>query len=225
MNSLPRKISKFPSAHRRSRRRKPARWRFRLAAGLAVAFLTLLVWAALARRFAPTSNSAMNRFDAIIVLGAPADADGNPTPNQLARVTEAVNEYKRGVASHLILTGGPAHNRFVEARVMARSAQAQGIPESAILQETQAEDTIENACDSLRIMKDHGWRSAEIVSSAWHLPRAGMIFNALPIQWSAHPAPPITPESAAYESGLASVEVLKTARYLIWSRWAEHCGP
>lgn len=216
---------KSHSVRSRRRRRKPANWSFRLTASLIVAFLTLLVWAALARRFAPTANSAINRFDAIIVLGTPADPDGNPTPGLLARVTEAVNEYKRGVASHLILTGGAAHNRFIEARVMARSAQAQGIPESAIFQETEATDTIENACYSLRIMREHGWHSAEVVSSAWHLPRAGMIFNTLPIQWSAHAAPPIAPESAAYESGLASVEVLKTARYLIWSRWAEHCGP
>jgi uncharacterized SAM-binding protein YcdF (DUF218 family) len=140
-------------------------------------------------------------------------------------VTEAVNEYKRGVASHIILTGGAVSNRFVEARVMARSAQAQGIPESALLEDTQARDTVENACYSLHIMKDHGWRSAEIVSSAYQLPRAGLIFNSLPLQWSAHEAPPISPQSPAYDKALASVEVLKTARYLIWSRWAERCEP
>jgi len=77
----------------------------------------------------------------------------------------------------------------------------------------------------LRIMKDHGWRSAEIVSSAYQLPRAGLIFNSLPLQWSAHEAPPVSPQSPAYDKALASVEVLKTARYLIWSRWAERCEP
>ena len=68
----------------------------------------------------------------IIVLGTPADRDGNPRPKQLARVTEAVREYKRGVAPRLILTGGAVQNRFVEAQVMARAAEAQGIPESAL---------------------------------------------------------------------------------------------
>jgi uncharacterized SAM-binding protein YcdF (DUF218 family) len=210
---------------RRRRKPKSIGWQWKLGLGLAGSAAALLIWAALARSFAPRSNTAGNRFDAIIVLGTPADSDGNPTPTQLARVTEAVNEYKRGVASHIILSGGSVRNQFVEARVMARSAQAQGIPSTAIVQETQATDTIENACDSLRIMHDHGWNSAEVVSSAWHLPRAGLIFNALPIQWTAHAAPQIAPESSAYESALASVEVLKTARYLIWSRWAERCGP
>ena len=69
----------------------------------------------------------------------PADSDGNPTPTQLARVTEAVHEYKRGVAPQLILSGGAVTNRFVEARVMARSAEAQGIPDSAILMNPRPE--------------------------------------------------------------------------------------
>jgi uncharacterized SAM-binding protein YcdF (DUF218 family) len=197
--------------------------------------LAVLAWAAIARQLAPTSDTSLGRFDAIIVLGSPADRDGNPKPEQLARVTEAVQEYKRGVAQHLILTGGPAHNRFAEARVMARSAEAQGIPETAIFLEPQATDTIQNACYSVRIMKAHGWHSAEVVSSASHLARAGLIFDSLarnslalnspPLEWRTHPAPSLSPQSPAYESAVTTVEVLKTARYLIWARWADHCEP
>jgi uncharacterized SAM-binding protein YcdF (DUF218 family) len=198
-------------------------------AGIAL-ILATVAWAVIARRLAPASNTNLNRFDAIIVLGSPADSDGNPTPRQLARVTEGVNEYKRGVASRLILTGGAAANQFVEARVMERSAQAQGIPESAIFVEPEAKDTIENACYSMRIMKEHGWHSVEVVSSASHLARAEMIFDALesdsrPFQLRLHAAPPLSPESPAYQDALAAVEVLKTARYLIWARWADRCEP
>ncbi len=63
-----------------------------------LAILALIAWGVLARQFAPASNTSLTRFDAIIVLGSPADRDGNPTPTQLARVTEAVHEYERGVA-------------------------------------------------------------------------------------------------------------------------------
>ena len=59
-------------------------------------------------------------------------------------------------------------------------------------------DTIQNACYAVRIMKAHGWRSAEVVSSASHLPRAGIIFSELPLEWRTHAAPPLEPESAAY---------------------------
>ena len=40
--------------------------------------LSLLAWAAIARQLAPISNTSLTRFDAIIVLGTPADSDGNP---------------------------------------------------------------------------------------------------------------------------------------------------
>jgi hypothetical protein len=69
--------------------------------------LALAAWAVLARRFAPTNNTSLTRFDAIIVLGSSADKDGNPSPDGQARVTEAVREYERGVAPRLILTGEP----------------------------------------------------------------------------------------------------------------------
>jgi uncharacterized SAM-binding protein YcdF (DUF218 family) len=230
------KLEEFPALTRRPlspRRRIPRKkarrklpdWKLRLAVAAATAVVALLAWAAIARGLAPVSNTSLTRFDAIIVLGTPADSDGNPTPEQLARVTEGVNEYKRGTAPRLILSGGAAHNRFVEARVMARTAEAQGIPTSAILVEPQAMDTIQNACYSVRIMEAHGWRSAEVVSTAYHLPTAALIFNALPLQWAVHPAPPLSPTSSAYDTALAAVEVLKTARYLIWARWAEHCEP
>jgi uncharacterized SAM-binding protein YcdF (DUF218 family) len=213
------------ATHRTRSRRRPLSWKLRLAIAAGGVLFAVLVWAAIARSLAPQSNTALTRFDAIIVLGSSADSDGNPTPEQLARVTEAVNEYTRGVAPRLILTGGAAHNHFVEARVMERSAEAEGVPESAIFAEPQAMDTIQNACYSVRIMKAHGWRSAEVVSSASHLPRAGIIFNSLPLEWREHAAPPLSPESAAYQSAVTAVEVLKTARYLIWARWMDHCEP
>ena len=226
MPGKPRRYTR-PSGLRR--RRKPLSIGTRLILASVVSIAALLAWAAIARSLAPSSNTHLTRFDAIIVLGTPADSDGNPRPNQLARVTEAVREYQRGVAPRLILTGGAAHNRFIEARVMARTAEADGIPASAILLEPQAMDTIQNACFADRIMKAHGWRSAEIVATAEHLPRAAMIFNALPpdsaIQWSTHAAPPLRPVSAAYQSGVSAVEVIKTARYLVWARWADSCAP
>ena len=211
--------------HRTRPRRPPPGWKPRVAIAALVAIVVLLAWAAIARHLAPSSNTSITRFDAIIVLGTPADSDGNPKPTQLARVTEAVHEYERGVAPRLILTGGAASNRFVEARVMARSAEAQGIPASAIFIEPEAMDTIQNACYSVRIMKDHGWRSAEVVGGANQLPRAGLILDSLPLEWRTHAAPPLSPTSAAYQSALTAVEVLKTARYLTWARWTEHCEP
>ena len=110
----PRRVSR--SAGHKRPGRKPLSWKQRLAIAAVTAVLFLPIWAVMARSLAPTSNTSLTRFDTIVVLGTPADSDGNPTPEQLARVTEAVHEYKRGVASRLILTGGATRYGFVEAR-------------------------------------------------------------------------------------------------------------
>jgi uncharacterized SAM-binding protein YcdF (DUF218 family) len=227
--SRPRKSIRQPARRPRHRykRIKMNRmgWRSRSVIGVTLVVVGIFTWAALARRFAATSNTNQDRFDAIIVLGAPADDDGNPTPRQLASVTEGVREYERGVAPRLILTGGAVRNHFVEADVMARTAAAQGIPPSAIFIETKARDTIQNACYADRIMQAHGWKSAEVVSGASHLPRAGIIFSRLPLKWSMHAAPPLEPNSPIYSSTFNLLEILKTARHLTYASWAERCQP
>lgn len=196
-------------------------WIVRGSVAALLVFLMLMAWAVLARRFAPIANTSRDHFDAILILGSPADSDGNPTPIELARVTEGVHEYERGIAPRLIFSGGPAHNRFVEAEVMAGAAAAQGIPPSAISVETRARDTIENACFSEQLMMTHGWRSAEVVSSADQLPRAGLIFSHSSLEWRMHAAPGLDQG----DSGSALLETLKTMRYLVYANWAERCEP
>ena len=199
-------------------------WKARIALLVCIMLAGLFAWAAIARYAAPVANTSLARFDAIVVLGSPTDSDGNPTPFQLSRVNEAVREYERGVAPRLIVTGGATHAGFVEADAMARTAKAEGIPESAIFEESQAKDTIQNACYSARIMKNHGWHSAEVVSSATHLPRASLIFERVPIEWRVHAAPPLTPDSRL-DIFSTALEMLKTVRYLVWARQMEQCEP
>ncbi len=195
------------------------RW---VVAGAAAA-VGLVAWAAIARALAPTENTTQEHFDVLMVLGSPADADGNPTPTELERVTEAVDEYERGVAPRMIITGGPAHNRLAEAEVMARVAEAQGIPADAIVEERTARDTMENTCDSLKIMRSHGWESAEVISSASHLPRTGLILSRLPLKWRTHAAPALEPEGPWTHAAMTAMEIAKTARYLVWARQMDAC--
>ena len=206
-------------------KRRRSSWRARGILGAALALVLIFTWAILARQLAPLSNTSRTRFDAIIVLGSHADADGNPAPVQLARVTEAVHEYERGVAPRLIFTGAAVANKFVEAEVMAHAAEAQGVPPSAVLVEPEARDTIQNACLSVRIMNQHGWRSAEVVSSSWHLKRAALIFSHTPIEFAMHAAPSLEPDSGMRDLGWTLSETLKTVRYLVWARQMEKCEP
>jgi uncharacterized SAM-binding protein YcdF (DUF218 family) len=221
--ATPSKKPRRPARSPRPKKRRRLGWLGRSILASAAIVLILLAWAVLARALAPTGNTSQEHFDVLIVLGSPADNDGNPSPHELARVTEAVNEYERGVAPRVIVTGGAVKNRFVEAQVMARTAEAQGIPASAVLEDPAARNTIENTCNALRIMRSHGWQSAEVVSSPSHLPRAAMILSRLPIRWRVHPAPSLEPASALSNAEQSTLEILKTVHYLVWSRQTEPC--
>jgi uncharacterized SAM-binding protein YcdF (DUF218 family) len=143
---------------------------------------------------------------------------------ELERVTEAVDEYERGVAPRMIITGGAAHNQYVEADVMARVAEAQGIPAGAIIEERTAMDTMQNTCDSLKIMRLHGWGSAEVISSSSHLPRAGLILSQLPLKWRTHASHALEPGGPWMQAAVTALEIAKTARYLVWARQTESCA-
>jgi uncharacterized SAM-binding protein YcdF (DUF218 family) len=137
----------------------------------------------------PTHDTNLTHFDTIIVLGTPANPDGTPSPEQRERTLEGVREFKAGIAPHLILTGGPAHNQFVEAHVMASLAIAQGVPAEAVIEEDQAQNTIQNIFYSQRIMATHQWTSAEVISSPSHLPRTALILEHYQLAWRTVPAP------------------------------------
>jgi uncharacterized SAM-binding protein YcdF (DUF218 family) len=72
---------------------------------------------------------------------------------------------------------------------MAALAIAQGVPPSAVIEEGQAQNTIQNIFYSERLMAQHGWTSAEVVSSPSHLPRTALILQHYPLSWNTHPAP------------------------------------
>ena len=146
-------------------------------------------------RTIPTHNTTRTHFDTLIVLGTPANLDGTPSPEQRERVLEGIREYKAGIAPTLIMTGGAAHNQLIEAHVMAQFAVNQGVPASAVLEEGQAQNTIQNIYYSAQIMHQRGWHSAEVVSSPSHLPRASLILQtfdrlqpAVAIDWQTHAA-------------------------------------
>jgi uncharacterized SAM-binding protein YcdF (DUF218 family) len=125
----------------------------------------------------------LTKSDVIIVLGTPANKVGEPSPVMKERVDEAVKLWKEGYSKNIIFSGSSAHNKFVEAEVMAKYARAHGVTDSGIFIEPQAQNTYQNAYNSVEIMKQHGWKSAIVVSSAAHLRRANFIFSHYRIQY------------------------------------------
>ncbi|HEY4049429.1 MAG TPA: YdcF family protein [Acidobacteriaceae bacterium] len=151
--------------------------------GTAIASIAILYFSI------PTGNTAQNRFDVIVVLGSPTNSDGSLSPVERESVLEAVREYRSGISSSLLMTGGAAHNSFVESRAMAGFARSEGIPASAIFTDAQARNTVENAYFAFGILQAHQWQSALIIGMPSHVRRASLIFRYYPIDWRVRPAP------------------------------------
>ncbi len=135
-------------------------------------------------------NTGQRRFDALIVLGSPTNPDGSASPEERTRVAAAAQEYRTGAAPVVIVSGGAAHNQFVEADAMAQLAQEDGVPAQAVIEETQARNTIENIWFSTAIVRGQGGSSVEVVSSPSHLPRTALILALYPeLRWRTHAAP------------------------------------
>lgn len=162
------------------------RWIERLLAGFGLLVLLCLLAVFATYGTVPTHNCNLTHFDTILVLGSPARVNGQASPEQRERVAEGVREFKAGRAEHMIFSGGPTENRFVEGQVMANLAEEQGVPASAIVVEGESQNTIQNIYYSDQIMRQKGWNSVEVVSSPSHLPRAGLILEYYHFEWKEH---------------------------------------
>ncbi len=180
-------------------------------------FVTAIVWTF---RSVPRANDASARVDAILVLGSPTEFDGSLTSAQIWRVDEAVREYRAGRAAHLLMSGGPTMHGHVEAEAMGAYARRLGVPPEAVLEEGASMTTIENIRSSERILKAHGWRRVEVISSGDHLPRAALLLQRTDLLWQTHAAP--TPGrsrlqiAGAYAEEATGTAVIRYGGLWIW---------
>jgi uncharacterized SAM-binding protein YcdF (DUF218 family) len=122
--------------------------------------------------------------DAIVVISG---------DEQMARFAEGLNLYQQGFGRYLVFSGAAFDNGTSNADVMRRLAVEQGVPDKAILEEPQGEDTWGNAVFTRQVLEDHGLQSAILVTSPYHLRRAQVTFDAAyagsGIQLMVHAAP------------------------------------
>ncbi len=110
--------------------------------------------------------------DVIIVLGAAA-YDARPSPVFEERIRHGIDLYQRGLAKHVIFTGGFGEGaRFSESQVARRYALRHGVPARAILIETASRTTWQNLQQAAALMKARGFKRAIIVSDPLHMARA-----------------------------------------------------
>ena len=130
-------------------------------------------------RSAPADASApLNhaRADAIVVLGCQLFSGGRPSERLRRRVALGVALYREGTAPLILMSGGGA-GAITEAAVMRDLAREAGVPNAAVLLETESRNTFENAAYTARLLHGIGKRRIVLVSDRAHLPRASRMFR------------------------------------------------
>jgi uncharacterized SAM-binding protein YcdF (DUF218 family) len=116
--------------------------------------------------------------DAIVILGALVEPNGQAGPNLRARTLHAVNLFQRGLAPYVVCTGGYQNDRHSAAAVACDLAISQGVPAEKVLLADGSMTTHEDAARTADLMAAYGWQTAILVSHPLHLERARVLFEA-----------------------------------------------
>lgn len=110
--------------------------------------------------------------DAAIVLGAYTDGY-RPSPPLMLRLRAGLHLYRHGFARFIIVSGGQgADESIAESRSMKRFLVMNGVPAALVIEDRHSSDTRENLQNSQVLMQRMGLRTAVVVTSDYHLPRA-----------------------------------------------------
>ena len=164
-------------------RRRPPWWRrpgtwVRIVAGVAVVFLGYYVLT-LAQVVQTGRSHGADEADAIVVMGA-AQYDGRPSPQLAARLDHVVTLWEDGVAPVVMVTGGKQPgDRFTEAEASAAYLMERGIPEWAIVAESDGATTQESLEGAAPILLDRGLDHVVLVTDPYHSLRSRLIAESL----------------------------------------------
>lgn len=159
------------------------------------------------------SEQQLHHADAIVVFGA-AEYVGRPSPVYRARLDHAFDLFRRGLAPVVITTGGSGEDpKYSEGGVGHDYLMHRGVPDSALIAETQGSDTAQSAERIAVIMHKNGMHSCVAVSDAYHVYRIRKLLEHERVQVYVAPRPDSRPRSLWLRSLAVSREALS---YLAW---------
>jgi uncharacterized SAM-binding protein YcdF (DUF218 family) len=158
------------------------------------------------------SQDQAAKADAIGVLGA-AEYDGRPSPVYRARLDHALELYHRGIAPLIITLGGAGGDQYTEGSVGREYLISKGVPESAIIAETESRNTEESARRIAVIARTNGLHRIVVVSDDTHMFRIHEICAADGLDVLTSPRPRPAVEETKQEDERLAHEILS---YTFW---------
>lgn len=131
------------------------------------------------------------RADVIVIFGGNTQANRanwfEPYNRATAvdRIDLAEALYLAGRAPRILISGSALEGKVSEAQMIARLLRQRGIPDSVLLLENNSRNTYENARFTDIIMRGQKLKSALLVTSALHMPRAAASLQKRGIQVTA----------------------------------------
>jgi uncharacterized SAM-binding protein YcdF (DUF218 family) len=166
-----------------------------------------------ARIIGAAGKAPTRKADVIVIFGA-AEYAGRPSPVFRARLDHGYELFKQRMAPMVITTGGAAQDPdFSEGGVGKDYLLRRGIPEGALIAETQGSDTAQSAARVANIMRANGMRSCVAVSDAYHVFRIRALLLHEGVQVELAPRPDSRPRH--FLDRLIAV-VREAASYLAW---------
>jgi uncharacterized SAM-binding protein YcdF (DUF218 family) len=200
-----------PKQHRPTRRRVVLSVLFLLFLALLLGTLTWCRWVYVQiETYASQDHAAPS--DAIAVLGA-AEYDGKPSPVYRARLDHAWSLYHRGIAPIIITLGGPGGDQFTEGAVGQEYLMSLGVPEEAIIAETESRNTEDSARRIAVIARANNVHRLVIVSDGTHLFRIHAICAADGLDVLTSPRPRVPVEGGSDEMERIGHEIIS---YTLW---------
>ena len=142
--------------------------------------------------YPPVAARNLPRADAIVLLGGAIR--GEVSPETLAdmsgvgdRLVFAVAVFKAGKAPVVLVTGGAREGEVPEASLIRNILMTMGVPQEKIVLETRNRVTRDNRRFTQETLAGMGVESALLVTSAFHMHRAILVFE--PLDLTVYPAP------------------------------------
>lgn len=130
-------------------------------------------------RFAAGDYSNLPDYDVAIVLGAGVLPSGEPTPYLQRRLDSAVDLYRAGKVSVLLLSGDNSVSHYNEPEAMQRYVLGRGVNKDDTVLDYAGFNTYDTCYRAKAIF---GVTEAVLVSQAYHLPRAVWTCNRLGVK-------------------------------------------
>ncbi|MGA7081187.1 MAG: YdcF family protein [Terriglobales bacterium] len=159
------------------------------------------------------AEAPTKKADVIAIFGA-AEYAGHPSPVYKARLDHGYELFQQGMAPVVITTGGAGQDPdFSEGGVGRDYFLRHGVPEQALIAETQGSDTAQSAARVANIMRANGMHSCIAVSDAYHVFRIRALLEHEGVQVELAPRPESRPHSL-WERFVAVMR--EATSYLAW---------